>query len=58
MNEPALDPNANLISAEGLVALHAEIEQLEKEGRPKIAKAIGAAAAEGDLSENAGTCCP
>ncbi|HEX6388802.1 MAG TPA: transcription elongation factor GreA, partial [Solirubrobacteraceae bacterium] len=41
------------ITAEGLDALHAELEQLEGDGRRKIAARIQAARELGDLSENA-----
>lgn len=41
------------ITAEGLVALRAEIEQLESDGRAKMAERIKAARELGDLKENA-----
>jgi transcription elongation factor GreA len=41
------------ITAEGLVALRAEIEQLESEGRAQMAERIKAARELGDLKENA-----
>ena len=41
------------ITAEGLVALRAEIEQLETKGRQQIAERIKAARELGDLKENA-----
>ena len=41
------------ITAEGLVALRAEIEQLETEGRAAMAVRIKAARELGDLKENA-----
>ena len=41
------------ITAEGLVALRAEIEQLETEGRAQMAVRIKAARELGDLKENA-----
>jgi len=41
------------ITAEGLVALRAEIEQLESEGRSQMAERIKAARELGDLKENA-----
>jgi transcription elongation factor GreA len=41
------------ITAEGLVALRAEIEQLESEGRARMAVRIKAARELGDLKENA-----
>ena len=42
-----------MITAEGLVALRAEIEQLESEGRAQMAERIKAARELGDLKENA-----
>jgi transcription elongation factor GreA len=41
------------ITAEGLIALRAEIEQLETEGRQRMAVRIKAARELGDLKENA-----
>jgi transcription elongation factor GreA len=41
------------ITAEGLVALRAEIEELESHGRAKMAERIKAARELGDLKENA-----
>lgn len=41
------------ITAQGLVALRAEIEQLETQGRAQIAERIKAARELGDLKENA-----
>src|SRR5215213_1691729 len=41
------------ITADGLVALRAEIEQLESEGRAEMAVRIKAARELGDLKENA-----
>ncbi len=41
------------ITAEGLVALRAEIEQLESDGRARMAERIKAARELGDLKENA-----
>jgi len=41
------------MTAESLKGLREEIERLKTEERPKIAAAIGTAAQEGDLSENA-----
>ena len=41
------------ITAEGLTALRAEIEQLETEGRARMAERIKAARELGDLKENA-----
>lgn len=45
--------NENLITAEGLARLRAELEELETEGRAKIAADIKTARGWGDLSENA-----
>ncbi len=45
--------DANAMTAEGLEALRAEIEQLEGEGREEIAKQIKTAREWGDLKENA-----
>ena len=42
-----------MITAEGLVALRAEIEQLETAGRQRMAERIKAARELGDLKENA-----
>src|SRR5689334_24524806 len=41
------------MTAEGLKALHAELEQLETEGRAEIAEQIKTARGWGDLKENA-----
>jgi transcription elongation factor GreA len=46
-------PEPEQITAEGLVALRAEIEQLESEGRAAMAVRIKAARELGDLKENA-----
>jgi transcription elongation factor GreA len=46
-------PESEKITAEGLVALRAEIEQLETEGRARMAERIKAARELGDLKENA-----
>jgi transcription elongation factor GreA len=43
----------NLITAEGLAQLRAELEELETEGRARIAADIKTARGFGDLSENA-----
>jgi len=45
--------NENLMTAEGLARLRAELEELETEGRAKIAADIKTARGWGDLSENA-----
>ncbi len=42
-----------LITREGYERLRAELEDLWKRGRPEVVKALAAAAAEGDRSENA-----
>lgn len=49
----ATAPDAEPITAEGLAALGAEIEELETEGRRAMAARIQAARELGDLSENA-----
>jgi transcription elongation factor GreA len=46
-------PEPEKITAEGLVALRAEIEQLESSGRARMAERIKAARELGDLKENA-----
>ncbi|HWC28171.1 MAG TPA: transcription elongation factor GreA [Solirubrobacteraceae bacterium] len=46
-------PESDKITAEGLAALRAEIEELETEGRASIARRIRAARDLGDLKENA-----
>ena len=46
-------PEPEKITAEGLVALRAEIEHLESEGRAQMAERIKAARELGDLKENA-----
>jgi transcription elongation factor GreA len=46
-------PESEKITAEGLVALRAEIEQLETAGRAQMAERIKAARELGDLKENA-----
>ena len=46
-------PESEQITAEGLAALRAEIEQLETQGRAGIAERIKAARELGDLKENA-----
>jgi transcription elongation factor GreA len=43
----------NAITAEGLAALHAELEELEGAGRQQIARQIKTAREWGDLKENA-----
>jgi transcription elongation factor GreA len=49
----ASEPSGEAITAEGLAALRAEIEQLEGEGRTEMARRIKAARELGDLKENA-----
>jgi transcription elongation factor GreA len=46
-------PEPEKITAEGLVALRAEIEHLESDGRAQMAERIKAARELGDLKENA-----
>ncbi len=46
-------PESEKITAEGLAALRAEIEELETQGRARIAGRIRAARSLGDLKENA-----
>ena len=46
-------PEPEKITAEGLIALRAEIEELESDGRARIAERIKAARELGDLKENA-----
>ncbi len=50
---PARMPEPEQITAEGLAALRAEIEQLESDGRAQMAVRIKAARELGDLKENA-----
>ncbi len=47
------ETNGEPITEEGLVALREEVEQLEGEGRTKMAARIKVAREEGDLKENA-----
>jgi len=47
------DEPSDLITPEGLRKLEAEVDVLWKEERPRIAKGVADAAAEGDRSENA-----
>jgi transcription elongation factor GreA len=49
----AIEPDGEPITAEGLVALEAELNELETTGRQEMAKRILAARELGDLSENA-----
>jgi transcription elongation factor GreA len=46
-------PNGEAITAEGIVALRAELEQLEGQGREEMAARIKVARELGDLKENA-----
>jgi transcription elongation factor GreB len=50
---PASPSSTALITREGHTRLKAELDQLWKERRPEVVKALSAAAAEGDRSENA-----
>jgi len=50
---PPTAPSTALITREGFERLRAELNFLWKEKRPEVVKALAAAAAEGDRSENA-----
>lgn len=50
---PSSETPSTLITAEGLAALKAELDELWSQRRPEVVAAITAAAAEGDRSENA-----
>jgi transcription elongation factor GreB len=50
---PAEKPGSPYITAEGASRLREEIQYLWRELRPEVVKALSAAAAEGDRSENA-----
>ena len=50
---PATSVSTAIITAEGHRKLKLELEQLWRERRPEVVKALAAAAAEGDRSENA-----
>lgn len=50
---PPSESSTALITAEGLAALRAELHELWNIRRPEVVKALSAAAAEGDRSENA-----
>ena len=50
---PPQKPSSPYITAEGAQALRDELRHLWKELRPEVVKALSAAAAEGDRSENA-----
>ena len=50
---PPAESSTALITAEGLADLRAELQELWNTRRPEVVKALSAAAAEGDRSENA-----
>ncbi len=50
---PAEKPGSPYITREGARRLRAELQNLWREQRPEVVKALAAAAAEGDRSENA-----
>ena len=50
---PPAEKSSPYITAEGQARLKAEFEQLWRERRPEVVRALSAAAAEGDRSENA-----
>jgi len=50
---PPSKPSSPYITAAGAKALRAELQQLWKRDRPEVVRALAAAAAEGDRSENA-----
>jgi transcription elongation factor GreB len=50
---PATPPSTAIITRDGFERLRAELNELWKERRPEVVKALAAAAAEGDRSENA-----
>ena len=50
---PAQPPSTTLITAEGQARLKAELDDLWRVRRPEVVRALSAAAAEGDRSENA-----
>ncbi|MEP6940055.1 MAG: GreA/GreB family elongation factor, partial [Rudaea sp.] len=50
---PAQPPSTALITAEGQARLKAELDDLWRVRRPEVVRALSAAAAEGDRSENA-----
>jgi transcription elongation factor GreB len=51
--KPAQPPSTALITSEGHARLKAELDELWKLRRPEVVRALSAAAAEGDRSENA-----
>lgn len=50
---PPEKPGSPYITAEGAARLHEEVQYLWRKHRPEVVKALSAAAAEGDRSENA-----
>ena len=50
---PPVEPGTALVTAEGHARLKAELDELWRLRRPEVVKALAAAAAEGDRSENA-----
>jgi transcription elongation factor GreB len=50
---PAQAPSTALITRAGFARLQAELDQLWRQQRPEVVRALAAAAAEGDRSENA-----
>ena len=50
---PPAKPSSPYITAEGAAALREELQRLWKVERPEVVRALSAAAAEGDRSENA-----
>lgn len=50
---PATAPSTAIITRPGFERLRAELNELWKQRRPEVVKALAAAAAEGDRSENA-----
>ncbi len=50
---PAVPPSTALITREGFERLRAELDDLWRVQRPEVVRALSAAAAEGDRSENA-----
>jgi transcription elongation factor GreB len=51
--KPAEKPGSPYITSEGAASMRTELRQLWKVERPEVVKALAAAAAEGDRSENA-----
>ncbi|HET6586211.1 MAG TPA: transcription elongation factor GreB [Oleiagrimonas sp.] len=50
---PQQPPSTRIITRQGFDALKAELDELWRRRRPEVVKALAAAAAEGDRSENA-----